>query len=238
MHRSTVPIVAGVVSSDIEESLTRARDAVDAGEGLSGTGFWPVVSEVKSHPELVDEYANQIAEIDARALGQWAILVVPLTLGTVLMSVATVIAVGLVGWAYSLTGFAAVVAFYVGFGALLVTTHGLGHLLVGRLMGIKFGYWFLGPPSFPLKGGVKIDYSTYLRAPAASRAWMHAAGAITTKLVPFALTGAAFAADLPAWAAWVVPAIGVAAIFMDVLWSTKRSDWKKFRREMAFARAP
>lgn len=232
---ATVPIFICVTSSTIEEALVRAEAAVDSAVGLSGTGFWGAVSKVKSDPELIEEHADRIASIDTRALRQWAVLVVPLALGTVLMLLATAGAVVLIGLSYSTTGFGAVVVFYAGFGALLVTTHSLGHLLVGYLAGIRFEYWFMGPPSFPLTGGVKIDYSTYLRAPATSRAWMHASGAITTKLIPFALTGAAFAADLPAWAAWAVPAIGIVMIIMDAVWSTQRSDWMKFKREMAFA---
>jgi hypothetical protein len=225
----------GVTSSSVEESLDRAEVSVSSGEGLSGTGFWSAVSTVKQNPELVDRYADRIAEIDERGFRQWALLVVPLWLGTVLMLLATAGAIALVGWAYFLEGLAAVAAFYVGFGALLVTTHGLGHLLVGSLVGIRFLYWFMGPPSFPLTGGVKIDYRTYLRAPARARAWMHAAGAITTKIVPFALIGAAIAAELPAWAIWGLAIIGAAAVLTDVVWSTKKSDWKKFRREMSFA---
>lgn len=193
------------------------------------------MATVKRNPELVDRYADRIALIDEKAFRRWALLVVPLWLGTLLMLLATAVAFVLVGWAYSLDGFAAVAAFYVGFGALLVTTHGLGHLLVGWVLGLRFEYWFMGPPSVPLTGGVKIDYSRYLRTPARARAWMHAAGAITTKIVPFALIGAAIAADLPAWAVWALPIIGVAAILTDVIWSTKKSDWKKFQREMSFA---
>ena len=64
---------------------------------------------------------------------------------------------------------------------------------------------------------------------------MHASGAIVSKLVPFALIGAAVAADLPSWAVWLLPVIGGVTIVTDVLWSTKKSDWKKFSREMAFA---
>ena len=222
----------------MEESLDRAETAVAAGESLSGTGFWSAVSTVKRHPELVGRYADRIAAIDTVALRRWALLVVPLWLGTILMLLATGGAVALIGWAYSLEGFAAVAAFYVGFGALLVTTHGLGHLLVGSLLGIRFDYWFIGPPSFPMTGGVKIDYASYLRRPPRARAWMHAAGALTTKIVPFALIGAAIAADLPAWAVWPIPIIGVAAVLTDAVWSTKRSDWKKFRREMSFAQEP
>lgn len=233
--RGTVPILGRVASSPIEESLTRAETAVEAGEGLSGTGFWAAVSEVKREPELVDRYAGRIAAIDSRALRQWALLVVPLWLGTSLMLVASAGALALIGWAYPLTGVTAVFVFYVGFGALLVTTHGLGHLVVGWSLGIRFDYWFLGPISFPLTGGVKIDYESYLRAPARSRAWMHASGAIVTKAVPFLLIGAAIAADLPAWSVWALVAIGVAGVLLDAIWSTKRSDWKKFKREMAFA---
>lgn len=224
-----------VTSTSVEESLDRAESAVASGEGLSGTGFWSAVSTVKANSELVDRYADRISEIDDRAFRQWALFIVPLWLGTLLMLVATTGAIALIGWAYYLEGFAAVIVFYLGFGALLVTTHSLGHLLVGSILGIRFEYWFMGPPSFPLTGGVKIDYRTYLRVSPRARAWMHAAGALTTKIVPFALIGAALAADLPAWAVWTLPVIGLAAIATDVLWSTKKSDWKKFRREMGFA---
>jgi hypothetical protein len=67
---------------------------------------------------------------------------------------------------------------------------------------------------------------------------MHASGAITTKLIPFLLIGAAIAAGLPTWVVWVVVAIGVGAVTTDVAWSTKKSDWKKFRREKGFAQEP
>jgi hypothetical protein len=104
-------------------------------------------------------------------------------------------------------------------------------------MGMRFTHWFIGKISQP-QPGVKVDYSTYLRTPASRRAWMHASGAITTKVTPFALIGAAVAADLPSWAVWGVPVVGVAAIVTDILWSTKHSDWMKFRREMEFAQTP
>jgi hypothetical protein len=64
---------------------------------------------------------------------------------------------------------------------------------------------------------------------------MHASGAIVTKTLPFLLIGAAIAADLPVWVVWLLAGFGVATIATDVLWSTKASDWKKFRREMRFS---
>jgi hypothetical protein len=65
---------------------------------------------------------------------------------------------------------------------------------------------------------------------------MHAAGAIVTKLIPFALIGAALAADVPAWTVWLLVAVGIGQLITDYLWSTKGSDWKKFSREMRYAR--
>jgi len=123
----------------------------------------------------------------------------------------------------------------LGFGVVLVTTHSLGHLVAGTLMGIRFTHWFIGQLRPPLPPGVKIDYSTYLRAPARYRAWMHASGAIVTKLMPFAFVGAALAAEVPTWVVWALVGIGLAQIATDILWSTKASDWKKFRREMDLA---
>ena len=69
-------------------------------------------------------------------------------------------------------------------GVLLVTTHGLGHLAVGKARGMKFTHWFVGTMQRP-QPGVKLDYATYLRVDAVGRAWMHASGAIVTKIVPF-----------------------------------------------------
>lgn len=218
----------------IEESLAAAEVALDSGRGLAGTGFWGAVSQVKRQPELADRYADRIAAIDSRSHRDWALLMVPLRLGTVLMSIATGAGIALLWFSSNLGEVAAVLVFYVGTVALLVSTHGLAHLVVGWSLGMRFTGWFIGRIQQP-QPGVKIDYSTYLRTKPSRRAWMHASGAIATKLVPFLLIWPALAAGLPAEAVWPLPAIGLAAMLTDVLWSTKASDWKKFRREMRFA---
>jgi len=218
----------------VESALTRAEDALEAGNDLSDTGFWSAVSRVKENPELAERYADRIAAIDDRAFRDWALLTVPLWLGTALMIAGTVGGLALVWWAYALEGWWAVISFFAGLGVLLVTTHGLAHLVTGAIAGIGFTCWFIGSILQP-QPGVKVDYSSYLRAGPRRRAWMHASGAIVTKTVPFALLGAAIAADLPFWAVWAVVLIGVAAIITDIVWSTSKSDWKRFRREMGFA---
>lgn len=227
----------GVGSPAIEESLTRAEAAVAAGEGLSGTGFWQAITTVKREPELVDRYADRIAAIDTAAHRAWAMLVIPLWLGTVIAVLVVAVGLFFVGWAYFLDGSAAIASFLVGAGILIGSTHGLGHLVVGWLVGIRFEYWFVAEVRRP-QPGVKVDYSTYLRTTPRRRAWMHASGALTTKIVPFLLIGASVAADLPSWVAWVLAGLGVAMVLIDVVWSTRAADWKRFRREMGFAQEP
>lgn len=204
------------------------------GRGLAGTGFWGAVDSVKRQPELVDRYADRIAAIDDAAHRNWAMLIIPLWLGT---SIAVIVVLGglaFVWWAYELDGTAATVSFLAGTGVLIGATHGLGHLVVGRLLGMRFEYWFVGEIRQP-QPGVKLDYAAYLRTSAPRRAWMHASGALTTKIIPFLLIGAAVAAGLSSWVPWLLAGLGVAMVLTDVLWSTEESDWKRFKREMRFA---
>jgi hypothetical protein len=118
---------------------------------------------------------------------------------------------------------------------LLATTHDLAHWAVGRAVGIRFTGFFIARPSRP-QPGIKIDYATYLRTPPRARAWMHASGALVTKAVPFALIPVAVAARAPRWIAVILMLVGVAQVATDVLFSTKTSDWKRFRREMRHTR--
>jgi hypothetical protein len=70
---------------------------------------------------------------------------------------------------------------------------------------------------------------------------MHASGALATKAAPFALLAALGPLEgyraLPRWSLWAVTLYGVGQVLTDVLFSTKRSDWKKVRRERRLARA-
>ena len=63
--------------------------------------------------------------------------------------------------------------------------------------------------------GVKVDYDSYLRAAPRSRAWMHASGAIITKLLPFVMLVLALSSDFPSWTAWLFLAQGVLQIVTD-----------------------
>jgi hypothetical protein len=104
------------------------------------------------------------------------------------------------------------------------------------VVGIRFTELFIARPNRP-QPGIKIDYATYLRASPRARAWMHAAGALVTKLVPFALIPLAVAARTPRWVTVILALLGVVQVATDLLFSTKTSDWKRFKREMRNARA-
>ena len=126
-------------------------------------------------------------------------------------------------------------AFVVAGVAWSVSVHDLAHWAVGRLAGIRFLAYYIGGP-FPPRPGLKIDYASYLRTSPAARAWMHASGALATKIAPFVALGFCLAANGPAWAAWVLAGIGAFHVATDILFSRKSSDWKRVARERALAR--
>jgi hypothetical protein len=248
----------------VDEALTRAEDALTSRRSLRGTGFWSAVDEVKRDPALIERYADRIATIDLRAFELGVKLRVPAAVGLAALALLSAFGVwavvvarrgcrfcdgpasnvlleridtsGVHIDAYGWRGFVPV-AFLVGFGALLIGTHSLTHWIVGRLLGIRFTHVFLGGPP-PPRPGMKTDYATYLRASSAARAWMHASGAIVTKLVPFALLPVSLSLDTGwPWLTWILLAVGVLQIVTDVFLSTKVSDWKKVKRELRIARS-
>ena len=221
-------------NQDVEKALSAARQAVEEGGSLAGTGFWKAVGTVKRHPGLVDRHASRIAQIDRQAFEGWALFTLSARVGTALMLLATLVGVALVAWSPGLPApWNGLVLLGGGGGILVTTTHGLGHLVAGRLAGIRFTHWFIGSWSKP-QPGVKVDYHSYLRASPRSRAWMHASGALVTKVVPFLILIPALSFDFPSWAAWLLAGQGVLQIITDAVWSVKLSDWKKFRREMSY----
>lgn len=222
-----------MTEAEVRDAIDHAAAAVEMGSSLAGTGFWRAVGELKRSPELARELGERVAEIDRRAFEDWALLTVPEPVGSILASAAALVGLGAVGAAYYLSRPADWLVFAGGTVALFASTHGLAHRAVGAAAGMRFTHWFVGSAGRP-QPGVKVDYASYLATPARRRAWMHASGAIATKLLPFALIPAAVAADLPAWLGWGLGVLGVGQIGVDLAWSVKKSDWKKFRREMSY----
>jgi len=219
---------------EIDTVLNAAEVQIAFGNApdLEAAGFWRAVRAVKSDPALVDRFADRIGAIDRAAFSAWARLVVPIWIGTVLAVVGALVGLSLISTSVFVPQWSGIM-FLVGAGALIAATHGLGHLLVGFIGGIRFYAWFIGREK--PQPGVKTDYATYLRATPRSRAWMHASGALVTKAIPFLLLPVALLSSaVPGWVAIVLLSIGIVQIITDILWSTKSSDWAKFRREMRY----
>lgn len=217
--------------AEVEAALAAAEASPT---NLAGTGYWAVVAAVKRDRSLVDPYADRIGAIDQAWFRSAVPIVLPLWLGTILALLGTLVGLALIGIAYGVADPWNGIWFLVGTVGVLVATHGLGHLAVGSVLGIRFIAWFafFRRP----QPGVKTDYSSYLHAPARHRAWMHAAGAVITKSIPFLLLPSALIAGVPTWTVAVLVVLGVGQLLTDALWSTKVSDWSKYRREMAIAR--
>jgi hypothetical protein len=224
-------------SLDLAADLDRIQAAVDGGAtDLVALGFWRVVARIKSDPALIERFADQVGTIDTTAFRRAVRFRAPVWVGNAILvagiavGLAAAVAARSVG-SSTLAGFLLLLAGV----AWSISFHSPAHWLVGRLIGIRFTDYFLGGPP-PPRPGLKTDYATYLRVDPDGRAWMHASGAIATKLAPFLALAFWPGSGAPWWSAMGLVAIGVLQIATDVAFSVRSSDWKKFRRERAVAR--
>jgi hypothetical protein len=237
--------------AEVEAELGRIEASVDAGDAdLSKLGFWRLVRAVKRDPALANASAEAIGRIDAEAFRRRVMLRIPVWTGNATLAVGTLALTYLIPLSWFSAGgggsSSEPVSTPAGFlilvaaGGLSVTLHDLAHWLVGRLVGIRFLCYFLDGP-FRIQPGLKSDYATYIRAAPNARAAMHAAGALASKIAPFAVLFAAWLPDrglegYPGWSIAAVVALGVTQVVTDVLWSTRKSDWKRYARERRLAR--
>lgn len=226
------------VPTDFGAEFDRIEAAVDAGDtDLGALGFWRLLRRVKAERALSLHWADQAGRIDRKAFEARVRPRFPVWFGNLVLLVGALAGIAAAAIAVdaedeTVAGLALVFAGL----AWTVALHSPTHWVVGRLVGIRFTAYFFGGP-FPPRPGVKIDYASYLRASPISRAWMHASGAIATKLAPFLALAFWPATEAPAWAAIVLVAVGVFQVVSDIVFSTKSSDWKKVRREVRAARA-
>lgn len=223
---------------DLSGDLDRIEAAVQAGNtDLKVLGFWRIVARVKPDRMLVDRYADQIGRIDTAAFRLGVKHRVPVWAGNALLLVATLAGLTAAIVARTVSSSTLSGLLLLGAGAVwTVSLHSPTHWAVGRAIGIGFTDYFLGGPP-PPRPGLKSDYATYLRADPESRAWMHASGAIMTKLAPLLALAFWPGSGAPWWSAAGLGVMCIASIATDVAFSVKVSDWKKFRRERAVARA-
>jgi hypothetical protein len=219
-------------------ALDRIEAAVEGGSSdLRALGFWPIVARVKPDRVLVDRFADQIGRIDTEAFRAGVRLRAPVWLGNALLLTGVVfgLAAAVLARSAASTGLAGALLLAAGV-TWSIAVHCPAHWVVGRLANIRFTHYFLGGPP-PPRPGLKTDYATYLRADPMSRAWMHASGAIATKLAPFAALAFWPGSGAAWWSAAGLIVLGLIQIATDVTLSVKVSDWKKFSRERAIVRA-
>ena len=215
----------------------RIEAAVDAGEtDLRALGFWRLLAKVKTDRALAAHWAEQAGRIDRRAFERGVRFRVPVWFGNLLLLLA--IAAGGVAVAIAVsTDSPELAGWALVFAALdwSASFHAPAHWVVGRMVGMRFLAYYVHDWIPPVPG-LKIDYETYLRTGPEARAWMHASGAIASKIGPFLALAFWPASAAPAWAAWAIAGYGALIIATDVFISTRKSDWKRFRREMRIAR--
>ncbi len=224
----------------IGTQLDRIEALVTAGQvgfsDLKALGFWRIVGRVKRDPVLIAEHADQIGRVDTAVFRAGVRLRAPVWLGNALLAAVIVFGVAAIVVAARTEDLTAGIALLVAGGAWSLGVHSPTHWFVGWLAGIAFTDYFLGGPP-PPRPGIKTDYATYLRAEPSMRAWFHASGAIATKIAPFLAVALAPATNAPAWAVLAMAVYGLLQIVTDLRFSTKTSDWKKFSRERAVAKA-
>jgi hypothetical protein len=223
---------------DLSGDLDRLEAAVLVGNtDLKTLGLWRVVARVKPDRMLVDRYADQIGRIDTAAFHLGIKRRAPVWVGNALLLAATL--AGLAAAIVARTASSSTVSGLLVLGAGItwsVSLHSPTHWAVGRAVGIGFTDYFIGGPP-PPRPGLKSDYASYLRADPESRAWMHASGAIMTKIAPLLALAFWPGSGAPWWSAAGLLVICIASIATDIVFSVKVSDWKKFRRERAVAKA-
>jgi hypothetical protein len=223
---------------DLSCDLDRIEAAVQAGNtDLKALGFWRIVAQVKPDRMLVDRHADQIGRIDGAAFRSGVGFRIPVWAGNAILLAGAAVGLAAAIVARSVSSSTLAGLFLIAAGVIWsVSFHSPTHWFVGYLASIRFTDYFLGGPP-PPRPGLKSDYASYLRADPGSRAWMHASGAIATKLAPFLALAFWPSSGAPWWSAVALIAIGLLQIGTDLAFSVKSSDWKKFRRERAIARA-
>lgn len=209
-----------------------------------------MLRRIKVDPALSAHWAEIAGRIDRKAFESRTRFRLPVWFGTIVFVLEGLVCAALVPVALAIARrsatpepFLSGVLLVAAAEGLAVSVHELAHYVVGRMSRIGFHAYFIGGP-LKITPGLKIDYETYLKATPGSRATMHAAGALASKVAPFVVFVAAYVPHaragydlLPAWSLWAVLGLGVLQIVTDIVWSRKYSDWKKVGRELRVAQA-
>jgi len=221
-----------------QDELARIEAAVDAGETDASTlGFWKLVRQIKADPMLSAHWADQIGRIDRKLFEARVRPRFPVWFGNAVLAMGLLVAGGAIAYAVVCDNPTVSGALLLASGLILsASVHDLAHWAWGRIVGIRFLWYFLDGPT-RIQPGLKTDYASYLRTAPTARATMHAAGAVASKIVPLIPLAFCLVADAPGWAVAGLIAFTAIQLVTDLTFSVKRSDWARVRRELLVARA-
>lgn len=201
---------------DIKSELDRIEKAIlKEGEPSRERDFWRMVSRVKRDPKFTRMYAEQIGRIDGAIFRQKAGILVPLKLGNFVEMAAAIFIIVISYELISSEVYTGIVILACAFG-LTVTLHPLAHYAVGRVLGIKFTFYFPDGPAL-IEPTIKTDYATYLTASPLKRASMHAAGPIISTLVIAMSLVMAIYIEAPPWTSGILLGLLIFNSIFEVL---------------------
>lgn len=187
--------------------------------------FWALLHRVKKDRINDDELLEQIESISVKRFGEKVSFTLNVAFGNALAIIATIAAI--------------VLAFqegewmlYIGALILMTSLHPLSHYLTGSLLGIRFTHYYLNGPA-KIEPTLRIDYSSYLKAPPERRALMHASGVVGTVAAPLVAMLIAFNRGAGG-AAFGLFVLFLLLVVFELLTSTKTGDLMRAKREYGY----
>jgi hypothetical protein len=171
-------------AGEIEEILENVKAELSRGkyEAAGKLGFWRVVRAAKGNPEIEGKFAERMGEIDKLLFEAKARIKLDYMTGTIIELLGSVIGFVLLYFGATFTGIESTIFYVASALALMTFLHPISHIIAASRFGIKFHFYFLNGPML-IEPTLKVDYSTYLKAPSKSRALFHLAGAVNSVLV-------------------------------------------------------
>ncbi len=163
---------------------------------------------------------------------------IPVLLGNTIEVLGTIFALYLILTAPDVPDtFLRFILYLISWGCLVFFPHDLAHFIVGRLVGVRFSYYFLGKSSvtklkMPLLGAIaarvpvptlKIERCSLRSVSRGGRTAMFASGAVASMILPFfAATASIGHISMPLSAALLL--ISLANVGFDIYYSPKVGD--------------
>lgn len=169
---------------EVEKALSRIETEVGKKNysAVKEFGFWKVVKVAKKDPEIAGKFAERIGTIDKLLFESKIWTKLDYRTGTILELIGAVIGLSFLYFGATSTGIESTMLYFVSAVVFMTALHPIAHSIAGRLFGIGFHFYFLNGPLL-IEPTLKVDYSTYVKAPAKKRAIFHLAGAINSVLV-------------------------------------------------------